>query len=109
MKRLVPLLLAISLTACATTETPQSITAKSLLSSRQAVIASAATVDTLCKQKVMSMADCMAAKKAYEQFQACYGAASDTFILYVQKGDGDYNSLVSQVVACQQSFTEVAK
>lgn len=98
---LLPLLI---LSACATTETPQSIAAKTLLTSRQAVIGAAKTTDALCKSKTLSPADCAAAKKAYEQYQVCYNSVSDTFILYVHDGKGDYNMLVNEIMTCQQSF-----
>lgn len=104
MRKMILVLLVFSLSACATTENAQSIAAKSMLTSRQAVIGAATATDALCKQKTLSAANCMMAKAAYEQFQVCYGAASDTFLLYVQKGAGDYNALALQVIACQQTF-----
>ncbi|MRR33171.1 hypothetical protein EG829_00525 [bacterium] len=84
--------LALLLTAClyagcATTETPQSIAAKSLLSSRQGVIAAATTVDALCSQGIIGKADCDKAAKTYTQAQAAYNTASDAFLLYIQLSD----------------------
>ena len=104
MRKLILILLSCSMAACATTENAQSIAAKSMLTSRQAVIGAATATDALCKQKTLSEANCAMAKVAYDQFQICYGAATDTFLLYLQKGAGDYNALAAQVVACQQTF-----
>ncbi|MEA5113035.1 MAG: hypothetical protein VB050_03325 [Geobacteraceae bacterium] len=72
------------LTGCATTETPQSLAAKSLLSTRQGVIAAATTVDGLCAQGVVKQKDCDRASGIYSQAQAAYLTASDAFLLYLQ-------------------------
>jgi len=72
---------------CATTETPQSIAAKSLLTSRQAIITSAEAANDLCSQGVMKQSDCDKARDLYKQGQAAYNAASDGFLLYLQSGN----------------------
>lgn len=85
---LAALLLAMVLFAgCATTETPQSLAAKSLLTTRQGIIAAATTVDGLCSQGVMKQQDCDRAAAMYTQAQAAYVTASDTFLLYLQLSD----------------------
>ncbi|MFH1027692.1 MAG: hypothetical protein V1791_06795 [Pseudomonadota bacterium] len=72
---------------CATVETPQSLAAKSLLTTRQGVIAAATTVDGLCSQGVMKKADCNQAALIYKQAQAAYATTSDAFLLYLQLSD----------------------
>jgi hypothetical protein len=97
--------LLISVAGCGPiAETPQSIAAKSMLTTREAVIGMAVTADNMCRQKIIAEAECLQAKKAYEQFQVCYGVASDTFLLYVRNGAGDYNALAIQVLACKEAF-----
>lgn len=90
------LLTACLFAGCATTETPQSVAAKSLLSARQGVIAAATTVDALCDQGVIGAADCNMAAEKYRQAQAAYNTASDAFLLYIQISDS----------ASQQKFQE---
>lgn len=82
----VALLVILILAGCATTESAQSLTAKSLLTSRQAVISSAQAADDLCTQDIMKQADCDKARELYKQGQAAYNAAADGFLLYLQTG-----------------------
>lgn len=77
----------LALPGCATVETPQSLAAKSLLSTRQGVIAAATTIDSLCSQGVMRQADCNQAALIYAQAQASYAATSDAFLLFLQLSD----------------------
>ncbi|HEX9080237.1 MAG TPA: hypothetical protein VF795_11650 [Desulfuromonadaceae bacterium] len=77
---------------CATTgtgakETPQSVTAKSLLSARQGVIAAARVADSLCAQGVMKQTDCDQARETYEEAQTAYTAAADAYLLYLTSAD----------------------
>lgn len=124
MKRLLLLAVAaLSLTGCPSnkaTETPQSIAAKTLLSSRQAVIAGATTVDTLCKQHVVKPEDCATAALYYDQAQTAYGVASDAFVLAVKTGassdwtvyltkEASYKELAASAIACYSSFQGGAK
>jgi hypothetical protein len=81
-----------------------SITAKTLLTSRQAVIGAAKATDALCKIGDVKPPECAAAKKAYEDYQTCYTAGSVAFLMYVQNGAGDYNALGTEVLDCQQKF-----
>lgn len=103
MKLLILLIMACSLTACPR-ETPQSVAAKTLLTTRQAVIGAATATDALCKTGQLKQPECQAAKRAYEQFQVCYEPLSTAFLMYVQNGSGDYNKLVGDVLTCQKSF-----
>jgi len=80
-------LFIICLAGCATTETPQSMAAKSLLTARQGVIAAATTADELCIQGVMKQKDCDRAKEIYTQAQAAYLTASDAYLLYLLAAD----------------------
>jgi hypothetical protein len=74
-------------------ETPQSIVAKSLLVSRQGIIAAAETADTLCAQGIMKQEDCNQARNIYEKAQAAYTAASDAFLLSLTTHDAqDYEA-----------------
>lgn len=81
------LLTACLFAGCATTETPQSVAAKSLLTARQGVIAAATTIDALCVQGVIGAADCSMAAEKYRQAQAAYDTSSDAFLLYIQMSD----------------------
>ena len=116
MRKLLILVLLCSLTACATTENVYSIAAKTLLNSRQAVIAGATVTDTLCKQKVLKVDDCTKAAVMYEQAKASYALASDAFVLAVQSGnsadwsaylikEADYKTVAGSAIACYQAFT----
>lgn len=115
MRKLILILLSCSMAACATTETPQSLAAKTLLSSRQAVIAGATTTDALCKQKILSLGDCKKAEVLYKQAQTSYALASNAFVLAIQTGsssdwktyllvEADYKTLAGSTVACYDSF-----
>lgn len=105
MRKLILVALAFSLTACGpVAESPQSIAAKTLLTTRQAVIGAATATDALCKTGQLKQPECQTAKKAYEQFQVCYEPLSTAFLLYVQNGSGDYNKLVSDTLLCRQAF-----
>lgn len=82
---------AILLIGCASTsvkESPQSVGAKALLTSRQGIIAAATTVDTLCTQRVLQQSQCDQARVLYGQSQLAWTAAADAFLLFVQTGDG---------------------
>ena len=112
---LLPLLLLLTLSACAHTETPQSLAAKTLLTSRQAVIAGATTVDALCKQGVVKPIDCATASTLYKQSQSAYNVASDAFVLAIQTGasadwaqyltkEADYKALAASAIAAYNQF-----
>jgi len=105
---------------CATTESAQSIAAKSLLSTRAAIITSAQAADDLCTQGIMKQADCDKALELYKQGQAAYNAASDGFLLYLETGaltdEAQFEALRSRLsninsdlTAVLQSFTGGAK
>jgi len=83
----IALAIVLSLPGCATVETPQSLAAKSLLTTRQGVIAAATTVDGLCSQGVLKQADCDKAALIYIQAQAAYATTSDAFLVYLQLAD----------------------
>ena len=83
MKNLLLILLAISLTACATTETPQSVAAKTLLTTRQGIIAAATSADALCTRNVLKQADCDKIAVIYRRTQPAYSLASDALLLYL--------------------------
>jgi len=112
MRKLILLFLTFSLAACASVETPQSITAKSLLSSRQTVIAAAVTADTLCKQKAIKASDCEVIKTQYERFQVGYNIASGSFVVYVQTGnetawkqaEAVFQKLSADTLACLATY-----
>jgi len=91
-------LLIIGLSACATTETPQSIAVKTLLSTRQGIIAAATTADELCTQGVLRQADCDKALALYKQGQAAYLVASDAFQVYLDTGrSGGYDLALARL------------
>ena len=104
MRKLILILLSCSMVACATTETPQSMAAKTLLLTRQTVIAAARTTDELCKLGTVKQPECIQAKTAYEHFQVCYEPTSTAFLMAIQNGAGDYNKLANDALACQQAF-----
>jgi hypothetical protein len=84
------IMLCLGVFGCATTgkqETPQSIAAKSLLTTRQAIIATATTADSLCAQGYLQQDDCTRASYLYIQAQAAYAVASDAFLVYLTAGD----------------------
>jgi hypothetical protein len=83
------ILLTVFISGCATTETPQSIAAKSLLSTRQGIIAAATTADDLCTQGVMKQPDCDTGAKVYTEAQVIYNLASDAFLVYLDTGKPD--------------------
>lgn len=90
--KIVPLLvLGMALTGCAgiqgTRQSPQAIAAKSLLSTRQGIIAAAMTADTLCTQGAMKQADCDRAEEMYGLAQQAYGTAADAFLVYLVAND----------------------
>jgi flagellar basal body-associated protein FliL len=86
------------ITGCATTETPQSTAAKSLLGTRQGIIAVATTADELCTQGVMKQADCDTAAKVYTQAQVAYNLASDAFLVYLDTGQpGGFEAVMSRL------------
>ena len=58
-------------------DTPQSLSAKTLLSARQAVIGTAETLSTLCQQGKVDMQTCMGIQQKYLQAQVAYNTASD--------------------------------
>lgn len=104
-----------SLAGCATTENAQSIAAKTLLSSRQTVIAGATATDALCKQKILTPADCTKAAELYEQSQAAYNLASEAFLVAVQTGNAvdwkaylvkedTFKNVAGSAVACYNAF-----
>ena len=74
---------------CATMqkETPESLTAKSLLSARQGIIAAAQTADSLCSQGIMKQDACDEARKLYRDAQPAYTAAADAFLVYLTAKD----------------------
>lgn len=74
---------------CATVETPQSLAAKSLLTTRQGIIAAATTVDGFCTQGLLKQPDCDNASRIYNQAQTAYTTAADAFLLYLQLSNDD--------------------
>jgi len=93
------------------------VSAKTLLTSRQAVIAGATTVDALCKQGVVKPVDCTKASTLYLQAQAGYNVASDAFVLAVQTGtsadwsaylakEADFKALAASAISCYQEFSK---
>lgn len=68
-------------------ETPQSIAAKTLLSSHQAVKGTAVTVDELCSQGIMKQASCTRARELYAQAQAAWFTSTDAYLLYLISAD----------------------
>jgi hypothetical protein len=122
MKKLILVILCCSLAAgcAAVQETPQSIAAKTLLTSRQAVIAGATTVDALCKQNIVKPADCVTAATLYKQSQAAYNVASDAFVLSIQtanaadwteylKAESSFTVLAQSTIVACQAFSGGAK
>ncbi len=77
----------VSISGCATTESAQSVAAKSLLSTRATIITSAQAADDLCTKGIMKQTDCDKARELYTQGQAAYNAASDGFLLYLNTGN----------------------
>ena len=79
------------LVACATSptrnESPQSVSAKSLLSARQLIISAGITADSLCTTGVLKQRDCDQARDLYEQGQAAYRVAADAFLIALEAGD----------------------
>lgn len=105
-----------TLYGCATPgkpQTPQSIAAKSFLSSRQAIIAAGMTADTLCSQGVMKQAECDRAGMIYRQAQAAYATASDAFIIAIQTGNAqswrDYEQTVPRLMALTMDLDSLVK
>lgn len=78
---------ASGLSGCATIETPQSLAAKSLLTTRQGVIVAAGAIDDLCSQGVLRQTDCDNAAVMYTQAQAAYATAVSAFLFYLQVSD----------------------
>jgi hypothetical protein len=58
-------------------DTPQSLSAKTLLSARQAVIGTAEVLSTLCQQGRIDLQPCMDIQEKYLQAQIAYNTASD--------------------------------
>jgi hypothetical protein len=58
-------------------DTPQSLSAKTLLSARQAVIGTAETLSALCQQGKIDIQTCTGIQQKYLQAQIAYNAASD--------------------------------
>lgn len=115
-KLLVVLMAALCLTACATTESPMSITAKGLLSGRLAVIGMAETSDALCQKGVLKQPDCDTAKDTYQKAQVAYKTGSDALLAWVATGvDGGntaqsslatVNSLVGNMQSVVNTFIQ---
>lgn len=80
---LIPLTVCCLLTSCATTESPKSLAAKALLTTRQGIIASATVVDQLCSAGTLNQEECNKAAKLYKDAQPAYLSASDAFLLYL--------------------------
>lgn len=91
-----PLLLVMALVAacvmaaCATSgkrDTPQAVTAKSLLSARQLIITAATTADGLCSAGMLSQKDCNQAREIYGQATSAYYTAADAYLFALDAGD----------------------
>ncbi len=91
------LLSILALAGCATQETPMSVTAKGLLTSRLAVIGMAETGDTLCSKGVLKQQDCDNIKEWYGQAQVAYKTGSDAMLAWVVTGQDGGNQAESSL------------
>jgi len=112
--------LALSFTGCAQIQsalqkdTPQSLSAKTLLSARQAVIGTAETLSTLCQQGKIDMQTCAGIQQKYLQAQIAYNTASDLETAAFAVGAAPdtltkYQSAESQLLVLFQDFQTVGK
>lgn len=112
--------LAFCFTGCAaiqsalSTDTTQSLSAKTLLSARQAVIGTAETLSTLCQQGKISMTTCVDIQQKYLQAQVAYNTASDLETAAFTAGAApdtltQYQAAESQLLTLFQDFQTVGK
>lgn len=85
-------------------ETPESISAKTLLSSREAIKGTAVSIDDLCSQGVMKQAACTRARALYEQAQISWFTSSDSFLLYLISADAADQDKYEKSLAGTQSL-----
>ena len=95
-------------------DTPQSLSAKTLLSARQAVIGTAETLSTLCQQGKIDMPTCVGIQQKYLQAQIAYNTASDLESAAFAAGAAPdtlakYQAAESQLLTLFQDFQSVGK
>lgn len=95
-------------------DTPQSLSAKTLLSARQAVIGTAETLSTLCQQGKIDMQNCASIQQKYLQAQIAYNVASDLETAAFAVGAAPdtltkYQTAESQLLTLFQDFQTVGK
>ena len=95
-------------------DTPQSLSAKTLLSARQAVIGTAETLSTLCQQGKIDMQSCAGIQQKYLQAQIAYNTASDLEMAAFAVGAAPdtltkYQAAEGQFLALFQDFQSVGK
>jgi hypothetical protein len=83
MKKLIlPLLLALTLSACATSGTTPAVTAgKSLLAMQETIVTVAKTGGALCNQAVLTKENCADLEQLYLRSQPAYDLAADSLIM----------------------------
>ena len=95
-------------------DTPQSLSAKTLLSARQAVIGTAETLSTLCQQGKIDMQTCAGIQQKYLQAQVAYNVASDLETAAFAVGAAPdtltkYQAAEGQLLTLFQDFQTVGK
>jgi uncharacterized lipoprotein YmbA len=89
MKRLIlPTLLALTLSACATgPQSPQVLAGKTLLAMKETIIATATTGGVLCNKGQLTKKDCATIEHYYVLAQPAYDMAADALTLALMKND----------------------
>jgi hypothetical protein len=95
-------------------DTPQSLSAKTLLSARQAVIGTAEALSTFCQQGKIDMQTCAGIQQKYLLAQVAYNAASDLETAAFAVGAAPdtltrYQAAESQLLTLFQDFQTVGK
>ena len=94
------------------TDTPEALSAKTLLSARQAVIGTAETLSVLCQQGKIDMPTCIDIQRKYLQAQVAYNTASDLETAAFAVGAAPdtlskYQAAESQLLTLFQDFQKV--
>lgn len=112
MKKLLLILLACSLTACATTQTdtPLVMAGKSLLAVKSTIVTTATAIDGLCKTQKISADKCQQAKVAYEMSKPAYDTAIDAYLLMGQghTTPAEFEQVLGQLRAIGDNLTAIA-
>lgn len=83
-------LIAIMTSGCATTtQSPEILAGKSLLSTKEVIVTSAVVIDDLCDKQIAPADKCATAKQVYEQAKPAYDLAVESLSTAILMGSAD--------------------